>query len=151
MGLPVPPGISPPPLNIATAHHPDGDIDPNPARASLATNRKRAAPIEIDVENANQNHLGVYAPDTGRPLAGEAAAGGSSELICLCTKAPKVPRPRNGKRPFLAPPQVAPVVHRPASLQVLGNTLDPLEVAGRFEARPFVTQWLVNGGYNKEG
>jgi hypothetical protein len=49
----------------------------------------------IDIEEANHHNTGKlspYTPGTGR---GE----GSQELICLCAKAPKVPRPRNGMYP----------------------------------------------------
>ncbi|KAJ3576486.1 hypothetical protein NPX13_g3686 [Xylaria arbuscula] len=51
--------------------------------------RKRAK--SIDVEEANQPSLAklsLYTPTTAR-------SDGPRELICLCAKAPKVPRPRN--------------------------------------------------------
>ncbi|OTB04836.1 hypothetical protein M426DRAFT_320419 [Hypoxylon sp. CI-4A] len=55
--------------------------------------RKRAH--SIDVEEANQpriQDLRLYTPGTATSTLSE----GPRELICLCTKAPKVPRPRNG-------------------------------------------------------
>ncbi|KAI0392441.1 hypothetical protein F5Y17DRAFT_467535 [Xylariaceae sp. FL0594] len=60
------------------------------------SSRKQATTGPIDIEEANHRHhhgtgkLSPYTPSTaGR---GE---GGPRELICLCAKAPKVPRPRN--------------------------------------------------------
>ena len=52
--------------------------------------RKRAK--SIDIEEANQPNLAklsLYTPTTAR-------SDGPRELICLCAKAPKVPRPRHG-------------------------------------------------------
>ncbi|KAI0878591.1 hypothetical protein GGS24DRAFT_496845 [Hypoxylon argillaceum] len=52
-------------------------------------NKKRAKSIDID--EANQSsiaRLSLYTPTTARN-------DGPRELICLCAKAPKVPRPRN--------------------------------------------------------
>ncbi|KAI8955160.1 hypothetical protein F4801DRAFT_587016 [Xylaria longipes] len=52
-------------------------------------NKKRAK--SIDVDDANQSdiaRLSLYTPTTAR-------GDGPRELICLCAKAPKVPRPRN--------------------------------------------------------
>ncbi|KAI0457262.1 hypothetical protein F5B21DRAFT_512812 [Xylaria acuta] len=52
-------------------------------------NKKRAK--SIDVDEANQSdiaRLSLYTPTTAR-------GDGPRELICLCAKAPKVPRPRN--------------------------------------------------------
>ncbi|KAK8107517.1 uncharacterized protein PG998_009530 [Apiospora kogelbergensis] len=62
--------------------------------------RKRAA--SIDTHEANKHprlqDLSLYTPATGRSLATPLdVGGGPRDLICLCTKAPKVPRPRNGK------------------------------------------------------
>ncbi|KAI0865266.1 hypothetical protein F4860DRAFT_500489 [Xylaria cubensis] len=52
-------------------------------------NKRRAKSIDID--EANQSdiaRLSLYTPTTAR-------GNGPRELICLCAKAPKVPRPRN--------------------------------------------------------
>ena len=56
--------------------------------------RKRAA--SINTEEANQGRLeklSLTTPETPSSMDLDAR-----ELICLCTPAPKVPRPRNGKR-----------------------------------------------------
>lgn len=55
--------------------------------------RKRAA--SINTEEANRpkiEALSLTTPDTATPRPFDA----SRDLICLCTPAPKVPRPRNG-------------------------------------------------------
>ncbi|KAI0601682.1 hypothetical protein F4775DRAFT_588996 [Biscogniauxia sp. FL1348] len=70
----------------------DPAADPPPSRLSL---RKRAA--SIDVEEANHHRMqsyGLYTPNTARADDG-GPGGGPGEMICLCAKAPKVPRPRN--------------------------------------------------------
>lgn len=59
-------------------------------QAAGSRNKKRAKSIDID--EANQPsiaRLSLYTPTTARN-------DGPRELICLCAKAPKVPRPRNG-------------------------------------------------------
>ncbi|KAL7624513.1 slightly ste11-like protein [Parahypoxylon ruwenzoriense] len=70
-------------------HSPD---DPSSATTPTRVSRKRAH--SIDIEEANQariRDLRLYTPNTARSTTSE----GPRELICLCTKAPKVPRPRN--------------------------------------------------------
>ncbi|KAK6824917.1 hypothetical protein PG987_012411 [Apiospora arundinis] len=79
-------------------------VDGSTSPSSTATTRpgivrKRAA--SIDTHEANKHprlqDLSLYTPATGRPLATPLdVGGGPRDLICLCTKAPKVPRPRNG-------------------------------------------------------
>ncbi|KAI1311137.1 hypothetical protein F5Y03DRAFT_382278 [Xylaria venustula] len=52
-------------------------------------NKKRAKPIDIDGANESSiARLSLYTPTTAR-------SDGPRELICLCAKAPKIPRPRN--------------------------------------------------------
>jgi len=59
----------------------------------MSRGRKPTRPIDIEEANHhNTGKLSPYTPSTGR---GE----GPRELICLCAKAPKVPRPRNGMYP----------------------------------------------------
>ncbi|KAI2464303.1 hypothetical protein F4781DRAFT_436556 [Annulohypoxylon bovei var. microspora] len=73
------------PMSTSGIHTPD---DPT---VTTKTHRKRA--YSIDVEEANQpriQDLRLYTPNTATSNASE-----PRELICLCTKAPKVPRPRN--------------------------------------------------------
>lgn len=67
------------------------------------TTKRRAASISVDEANRNLQFqdLSLYTPGTARPGAflggGTGPVGGEpKDLICLCTKAPKVPRPRNG-------------------------------------------------------
>ncbi|KAI1652228.1 uncharacterized protein F4817DRAFT_363108 [Daldinia loculata] len=72
------------------AHLPD-DSSPS-TTAATRQGRKRA--YSIDVEEANQpriQDLRLYTPNTATSNTTE----GLRDLICLCTKAPKVPRPRN--------------------------------------------------------
>ncbi|KAF2969466.1 hypothetical protein GQX73_g4138 [Xylaria multiplex] len=74
------PSLLPTPASSSYAHHDDYDG---------IRNKKRAK--SIDIEEANQSNiarLSLYTPATAR---GEEPR----ELICLCAKAPKVPRPRN--------------------------------------------------------
>ncbi|KAH6656225.1 hypothetical protein BKA67DRAFT_551284, partial [Truncatella angustata] len=61
--------------------------------------RKRAAPISVDEANKDirLQDLNLYTPSSSHSSAFPGGAGDPRELICLCTKAPKVPRPRNGK------------------------------------------------------
>ncbi|KAF3071137.1 Repressor of filamentous growth 1 [Daldinia childiae] len=71
------------------AHPPD---DSSLATAATRQGRKRA--YSIDVDEANQpriQDLRLYTPSTATSNTTE----GLRDLICLCTKAPKVPRPRN--------------------------------------------------------
>ncbi|KAI1076563.1 hypothetical protein F5B20DRAFT_572782 [Whalleya microplaca] len=66
-------------------HPPSPSTTPRPGRKRAHT---------IDIEEANQpriQDLRLYTPTTSKTLVGD----GPRELICLCTKAPKVPRPRN--------------------------------------------------------
>ncbi|KAI1632312.1 hypothetical protein F4809DRAFT_104183 [Biscogniauxia mediterranea] len=82
----------PPPPPPKPRLHDDSAADPPPSRLSL---RKRAA--SIDVEEANHHRLhsyGLYTPNTARADDG-GPGGGPGDMICLCAKAPKVPRPRN--------------------------------------------------------
>ncbi|KAI1124169.1 hypothetical protein F5Y10DRAFT_280372 [Nemania abortiva] len=75
------PLLPPTPGSSSYPHHHD--------EHSNAKNKKRAK--SIDIEEANQSNiarLSLYTPTTARN-------DGPRELICLCAKAPKVPRPRN--------------------------------------------------------
>ncbi|KAI0555769.1 hypothetical protein F4679DRAFT_5082 [Xylaria curta] len=57
---------------------------------SISKNKRRAKSIDIDeVNQSDIARLSLYTPTTAR-------GNGPRELICLCAKAPKVPRPRNG-------------------------------------------------------
>ncbi|KAI0100698.1 hypothetical protein F4776DRAFT_658234 [Hypoxylon sp. NC0597] len=63
---------------------------PDDTNIPSRTPKKRS--YSIDVEEANQpriQDLRIYTPNTA------SSNEGPRELICLCTKAPKVPRPRN--------------------------------------------------------
>ncbi|KAG6130498.1 hypothetical protein E4U38_004427 [Claviceps purpurea] len=66
---------------------PDGRPSPNSFRAG--SGRKRASTIQ----NADANH-GMFVPLT-TGTSGQVAQDGSRDIICLCTPAPKIPRPRN--------------------------------------------------------
>ncbi len=75
------PLLLPTPGSSSYPHH---DEDGGPK------NKKRAKPIDIDEANqSNIARLSLHTPTTAR-------SDGPQELICLCAKAPKVPRPRNG-------------------------------------------------------
>ncbi|KAI0384906.1 hypothetical protein F5Y04DRAFT_269315 [Hypomontagnella monticulosa] len=81
----------PNPIRALEIQSPDDD-NPSLSSTSSKTPRKRA--YSIDVEEANQpriQDLRLYTPSTAGSNINEAPR----ELICLCTKAPKVPRPRN--------------------------------------------------------
>ncbi|KAI1213632.1 uncharacterized protein F4807DRAFT_408520 [Annulohypoxylon truncatum] len=74
------------PVPASSTHPPDDSTE------TTKPHRKRA--YSIDVEEANQpriQDLRLYTPNTATSNTSE----GPRELICLCTKAPKVPRPRN--------------------------------------------------------
>ncbi|KAI1095198.1 hypothetical protein F5B19DRAFT_369952 [Rostrohypoxylon terebratum] len=74
------------PVPVSGSHYPDDSAE------TTRSYRKRA--YSIDIEEANQpriQDLRLYTPNTATSNASE----GPRELICLCTKAPKVPRPRN--------------------------------------------------------
>ncbi|KAI0900311.1 hypothetical protein F4806DRAFT_504180 [Annulohypoxylon nitens] len=74
------------PVPVSGTHYPDDSAE------TTRPHRKRA--YSIDIEEANQpriQDLRLYTPNTATSNASE----GPRELICLCTKAPKVPRPRN--------------------------------------------------------
>ncbi|KAI3330111.1 hypothetical protein F4824DRAFT_492450 [Ustulina deusta] len=74
------PLLLPTPGSSSYPHH---DEDGGPK------NKKRAKPIDIDEANqSNIARLSLHTPTTAR-------SDGPQELICLCAKAPKVPRPRN--------------------------------------------------------
>lgn len=76
------PLLPPTPGSVSYAHHDEEHAG--------SRNKKRAKSIDID--EANQSsiaRLGLYTPATARNDE-------PRELICLCAKAPKVPRPRNG-------------------------------------------------------
>ncbi|KAK7948511.1 uncharacterized protein PG986_009397, partial [Apiospora aurea] len=77
----------------------DGSASPSSTATAKPGLRKRAASIDIHEANKHPRlqDLGLYTPASGRsslatPLD---VGGGPRDLICLCTKAPKVPRPRN--------------------------------------------------------
>ncbi|KAI1171324.1 hypothetical protein F4777DRAFT_593965 [Nemania sp. FL0916] len=75
------PSLPPTPGSSSYTHY---DEEPSSSR-----NKKRAKSIDID--EANQSSIGrlsLYTPTTARN-------DGPRDLICLCAKAPKVPRPRN--------------------------------------------------------
>ncbi|KAK8086731.1 HMG box protein [Apiospora phragmitis] len=76
----------------------DGSASPLSTATAKPGLRKRAASIDIHEANKHPRlqDLGLYTPATGRSLATPLdLGGGPRDLICLCTKAPKVPRPRN--------------------------------------------------------
>lgn len=80
--------------------NPDGSASPSSTATTKPGVRKRAASIDIHEANKHPRlqDLSLYTPATGRSLATPLdVGGGPRDLICLCTKAPKVPRPRNGK------------------------------------------------------
>ena len=91
-----PPGPPPPPLpplSTDPSHH-AGDVTPR-----RAINRKRAA--SINTEEANRAKIESLSFST--PGSASARPFDAGNLICLCTPAPKVPRPRNGtSRPLSA-------------------------------------------------
>jgi hypothetical protein len=70
------------------------------------SSRKRAASISVDEAGKHPliQDLSLYTPVTTQPMAflnngisgPGPVVGEPKDLICLCTKAPKVPRPRNG-------------------------------------------------------
>ncbi|KAI1453804.1 hypothetical protein F4805DRAFT_469822 [Annulohypoxylon moriforme] len=81
-----------PPLSRSNLVSASGTNTPDDSAETTKPHRKRA--YSIDVEEANQpriQDLRLYTPNTATSNASE----GPRELICLCTKAPKVPRPRN--------------------------------------------------------
>ncbi|ETS77571.1 hypothetical protein PFICI_11445 [Pestalotiopsis fici W106-1] len=65
--------------------------------SNRSVSRKRSAPNIIDEANKypRNQELNLYTPESSRSLAFAGGPGDPRELICLCTKAPKVPRPRN--------------------------------------------------------
>ncbi|KAI3320634.1 hypothetical protein HD806DRAFT_524653 [Xylariaceae sp. AK1471] len=76
--------LPPTPASSSYTHH-----DHDEENGGGPRNKKRAK--SIDVEEANYSNiarLSLYTPTT-------AQSDGPRELICLCAKAPKVPRPRN--------------------------------------------------------
>jgi hypothetical protein len=75
-----------PPTPASSSYtHQDNDEEYGAAR-----DKKRARSIDVDEANhPSIARLGLYTPTTAR-------SDGPRELICLCAKAPKVPRPRNG-------------------------------------------------------
>ncbi|KAK8006680.1 hypothetical protein PG991_012977 [Apiospora marii] len=78
--------------------NPDGSASPSSTATTKPGVRKRAASIDIHEANKHPRlqDLSLYTPATGRSLATPLdVGGGPRDLICLCTKAPKVPRPRN--------------------------------------------------------
>ncbi|KAK8038946.1 hypothetical protein PG993_007357 [Apiospora rasikravindrae] len=85
-------------------HHHHNNNEEGPASPfSTATAkpgiRKRAASIDIHEANKHPRlqDVGLYTPASGRSSLATPLdiGGGPRDLICLCTKAPKVPRPRN--------------------------------------------------------
>lgn len=91
----------------------DSSIDHGASTAfpdsSRLASRKRSVPINLDEEKSHPRintdeankpsrnpELSLYTAGSSRSLAFAGAPGDPRELICLCTKAPKVPRPRNG-------------------------------------------------------
>ncbi|KAK8134211.1 hypothetical protein PG984_006223 [Apiospora sp. TS-2023a] len=78
--------------------NPDGSASPSSTATTKPGVRKRAASIDIHEANKHPRlqDLSLYTPATGRALVTPLdISGGPRDLICLCTKAPKVPRPRN--------------------------------------------------------
>ncbi|KAI1328064.1 hypothetical protein F5Y16DRAFT_420216 [Xylariaceae sp. FL0255] len=76
--------------HVADAHH-DSELYEDHHRDDDTNGSSRKRAQSIDVDEANYSHisrLSLYTPSTAR---GEEPR----ELICLCAKAPKVPRPRN--------------------------------------------------------
>ncbi|KAI0156532.1 hypothetical protein GGR57DRAFT_84460 [Xylariaceae sp. FL1272] len=77
--------VLPPTPVTSSSHPPEVDIYGNPIQ-----NRKRAKSIDVnEANNGRKTKLSLYTPATER-------VDEPRELICLCVKAPKVPRPRNG-------------------------------------------------------
>ncbi|KAG8420167.1 slightly ste11-like protein [Metarhizium acridum] len=64
----------------------DGRQSPSPFRSG--SGRKRASTINT----ADANH-GMFEPLN----VGASSQDGPRDIICLCTPAPKIPRPRNGE------------------------------------------------------
>lgn len=125
--------------------NPDGRGSPSStATTSKPGVRKRAA--SIDIREANKHprlqDLSLYTPATGRSLATPLdVGGGPRDLICLCTKAPKVPRPRNGKPYFLFYSLIScvfkffpynPVILYPFALFVVFPSVRPFSVLCQF-------------------
>ncbi|KAF7516808.1 hypothetical protein G7054_g14014 [Neopestalotiopsis clavispora] len=98
----------------------DSSIDHGASTAfpdsSRLASRKRSVPINLDEEKSHPRintdeankpsrnpELSLYTAGSSRSLAFAGAPGDPRELVCLCTKAPKVPRPRNGFRRSAAP------------------------------------------------
>ncbi|KAI1412393.1 hypothetical protein F5Y13DRAFT_180170 [Hypoxylon sp. FL1857] len=76
---------------VEAAARPAPETQP-PTDTNIPTRQPRKRAYSIDVEEANQpriQDLRIYTPTTAT------SNEGPRELICLCTKAPKVPRPRN--------------------------------------------------------
>lgn len=67
----------------------DGRLSPTPFRTG--SGRKRASSINT----APANH-GIFEP-LSISTSGQATQDGPRDIICLCTPAPKIPRPRNGE------------------------------------------------------
>ncbi|CAJ2510837.1 Uu.00g064620.m01.CDS01 [Anthostomella pinea] len=85
---PIPPSLDPQ-YHHHNHHQPDETNHTTAPFAASRLQRKRAA--SIDVQEANHpriQSLSLYTPTTAR-------SDGGRDMICLCTKAPKVPRPRN--------------------------------------------------------
>lgn len=138
-------------------------LPPTPGSASYSShydeehagsrNKKRAKSIDID--EANQSsiaRLSLYTPTTARN-------DGPRELICLCAKAPKVPRPRNGMyfspclpnwywlRPFrliLSPPR-----HGPALSSFVGHFLISSHL-GVSILPPFLSSFIISGAESRK-
>ena len=112
-------GHHPPPPPIQTSH-----AHPTSARGPMT--RKRAASIVTEDHHQLHNHpriedLSLSTPTTATTNNTAPTPGSGSrlppdttrDLICLCTPAPKVPRPRNGKfsslsfqcNPFISRPE----------------------------------------------
>lgn len=73
------------PRHRSTSNSTD-DADKHPGTSTSEANKRQRT-----------QGLSIYTPGSSRSLAFSGGLGDPNELICLCTKAPKVPRPRNGK------------------------------------------------------
>lgn len=70
----------------AASSRPGGDEDD---KGHAADNRRRVASIDTGTAQSRHGNLPLNSPDSG-------------SHICLCTREPKIPRPRNGESAFVA-------------------------------------------------
>lgn len=73
----------------------------SPIRSEGPLTRKRAASLRTERPRIDDLSLTAPAVDRSPPLPPPHLPESGRDLICLCTPAPKVPRPRNGMSPSL--------------------------------------------------